>query len=404
MLNNSLTTLQDLAPHAESLAKLRRQLHSQPELAFSEFTTSAYIADCLREYGYAVETGIAETGLVATLKAGAGKKSVGLRADFDGLPICEQNTFAHISKNIGTMHACGHDGHTAILLGAARHLAKTRNFDGTLHLIFQPAEECGFDSGAKRMIGEGLFTRFPCDAVFAMHNHPGMPTGSLMFRPGEFMAAGDRVFIRIISEGGHAARPHLTRDPIVAASSIVMALQSVVSRNVNPSQAAVVTVGKFSGGSAPNIIPSEVELSLSVRSFSDDVRKLLRERITALVELQAKSYGVIADINYVEGYPVVNNTHAETRFAVEVAKEVVGEKNVVEDLGILMGSEDFAYMLQACPGTYLRIGNGSSENGRTLHSPKYDFNDENLVVGATFWARLVERFLVKHERLQDCEF
>lgn len=407
MRTGMFSNLTDLAPLAEDMKYLRHALHRQPELAFSEEDTARVVAERLREYGYEVHTGVAGTGVVGVLRVGDGDgsgdgrgdgngeggRSIGLRADLDALPITEENTFAHASCVSGKMHACGHDGHTAMLMGAARHLAQTRNFRGTLNVIFQPAEERGFDSGAKRMVEEGLFERFPCDAVFGMHNHPGQPQGRLMFRAGDFMAAGDRVFITINGKGGHAARPHQTHDPIVAAASIVMALQTIVSRNVEPSKSAVVTIGEIRGGMAPNVIPNKVELSLSVRSFDVETRALLKERITSLVNLQAESFNVSAQINYVAGYPVVHNHAKETAFAIEVAKEVVGEENVLEQMDALMGSEDFAYMLQARPGCFLRIGNGPSTDGRVLHSPKYDFNDDNLVVGAAYWSRLVERYL-----------
>lgn len=387
------TSLTDMTPHEPDLTRLRYQLHCNPELAFSENETSDLVADRLFEYGYEVHRNIAKTGLVGTLTVGEGRRTMGIRADLDGLPITEANTFAHASRNPGKMHACGHDGHTAMLLGAAKHLAQTRRFNGTLNLIFQPAEERGFDSGAKQMIAEGLFERFPCDAVFALHNHPGKAAGTFMFRSGAFMAAGDRVYIKIVGQGGHAARPHLANDPVVAASSIVMGLQTIISRNLDPTKAAVITVGKIAGGDAPNVIPGQVELSLSVRSFDPDVRAMLKSRIIALVHSHAKSFEVDAVIDYVEGYPVVSNTDVETRFAIEVAKELVGSDAVNDNMEMLMGSEDFAYMLQARPGCFLRIGNGPADHGRTLHSPHYDFNDQNLAVGAAFWSRLVERYL-----------
>ena len=393
MLLPDLSSVSDLQPLADDMRKLRYTLHCCPELAFEEVQTAEIVASRLKEYGYSVETGIAGTGVVGTLRLGSGERRIGIRADMDGLPIDELNTFGHKSASPGRMHACGHDGHTAMLLGAAQHLAQRRRFDGTVHLIFQPAEERGYDSGAKRMVEQGLFTRFPCDAVFAMHNHPGAPAGTFMFRKGNFMAAGDRVFVKIVGKGGHAARPHLANDPIVAAGSIVMALQTIVSRNVDPTQSAVVTIGKIAGGSAPNVIPGEVELSLSVRSFDANVRRMLKERIIRLVHAQADSYGLHAVVDYVEGYPMVTNSDAETEFAIAVAKELVGEDRVTEQMNPLMGSEDFAYMLEACPGAFLRIGNGPTDGGNTLHSATYDFNDENLVVGSAFWARLVERYL-----------
>jgi hippurate hydrolase len=388
-----LSSVSDLQPFAEDLRRLRHTLHCCPELAFEEVQTAEIVATSLSEYGYSVETGIAGTGVVGTLRLGASERSVGIRADMDGLPIDELNTFDHKSLHPGRMHACGHDGHTAMLLGAARQLARRQLFNGTVHLIFQPAEERGYDSGAERMVEQGLFTRFPCDAVFAMHNHPGAPAGTFIFRKGKFMAAGDRVMVRIVGKGGHAARPHLTNDPIVAASSIVMGLQTIVSRNVDPTKSAVLTVGRICGGSAANVIPGEVELSISVRSFDTEIRRMLKERIVRLVHAQADSYGLTAVIDYVAGYPMVTNTDAETELAVQVAKELVGADRVTEQMDPLMGSEDFAYMLQERPGAFLRIGNGPTDGGNTLHSATYDFNDENLIVGSAFWARLVERYL-----------
>lgn len=386
-------TLADLEPMRAELTALRKRFHQFPELAFEERHTAATIAALLREYGYHVTTGIAGTGLVGTLKAGRSERAVGLRADMDALPIGEENTFDYASRQAGKMHACGHDGHMTMLLGAAQYLASTRRFDGTLHVIFQPAEERGFDSGGWKMVSEGLFDRFPCDAVFAMHNHPGRPAGHLMSRGGEFMAAGDRVFITVRGVGGHAARPHLAQDPVVGAASIIMALQTVVSRNVPPDQTAVITIGTVQGGKALNVIPAEVTLGLSVRSFDPAIRLLLRRRITEIVQLQAASLGLGADIDYVEGYPVVRNSERETAFALRVAAELVGEENVDGNMDMLTGSEDFAYMLQARPGCLVRIGNGEAQANKMLHNPGYDFNDENLVVGAAYWSRLVERFL-----------
>lgn len=392
---DSFVTLADLEPRRAELTALRRRFHQHPELAFEEHDTADAIAALLTQWGYQVTTGIAGTGVVGTLKSGRSERSIGLRADMDALPIHEENAFDHASLQPGKMHACGHDGHMVMLLGAAQYLAANRNFDGTLQVIFQPAEERGFDSGAKRMVEGGLFDRFPCDAVFAMHNHPGKPAGQFMSRNGEFMAAGDRVFITIKGVGGHAARPHLAQDPVVGAASIIMALQTVVSRNVPPDQTAVVTIGTVQGGKALNVIPSEVKLGLSVRSFDPAIRALLRTRITDIVKLQAASLGLEAEIDYVEGYPVVKNSERETRLALQVAAELVGEENVNGNMDLLTGSEDFAYMLQARPGCLVRIGNGAAQLNKMLHNPGYDFNDANLVTGAAFWSRLVERFLAE---------
>ncbi|MFM0220517.1 M20 aminoacylase family protein [Paraburkholderia dipogonis] len=387
------TEVSDLAPAAESLREIRHHIHHHPELAYEEHQTSALVADKLEQWGWQVTRGVGQTGVVGTLKVGDGKRSIGIRADMDALPIIEQTGLPYASGTHGKMHACGHDGHTTMLLGAAQRLAATRNFSGTVHLYFQPAEESGIDSGALKMINDGLFERFPCDAVFGVHNHPGEEPGVLLFRKGPFMSAGDKAIITIEGVGGHAARPHLTVDPVVVAASIVMALQTIVARNVDPSQPAVVTVGSMHAGTANNVISSSAKLELSVRSFSPEVRALLKKRITELAESQAASYGGKAVVEYIEGYPVVVNSDAETDFAVEVARELVGDDKVVAQTDILMGSEDFAFMLQKRPGTFLRIGNGAGEDGCMVHNPHYDFNDRNLPVGAAFWTRLVERYL-----------
>jgi hippurate hydrolase len=385
--------IDDLVPAAESLREIRHHIHHHPELAYEEVATAALVAEKLEAWGWEVTRGVGKTGVVGTMKLGEGTRSIGIRADMDALPIVEQTGLPYASGTHGKMHACGHDGHTTMLLGAAQHLAATRRFSGTVHLYFQPAEETGIDSGAKKMIEDGLFERFPCDAVFGLHNHPGAEPGKLLFRKGAFMAAGDKAIINIEGTGGHAARPHLTVDPIVIAASIVMALQTIVARNVDPSQPAVVTVGSMHSGIANNVIPASAKLELSVRSFSPEVRALLKQRITELAEGQAASYGGKAAVEYIEGYPVVVNSDAQTEFAIEVARELVGDDKVVANTDLLMGSEDFAFMLQERPGTFLRIGNGVGEDGCMVHNPHYDFNDFNLPVGAAFWTRLVERFL-----------
>ena len=387
------TEVEHLAPVAESLREIRHHIHHRPELAYEEVATSELVAGKLEQWGWQVTRGVGRTGVVGTLKAGGGKRSIGIRADMDALPIVEETGLAYASGNHGKMHACGHDGHTTMLLGAAEHLAKTRRFSGTVHVYFQPAEESGIDSGAKKMIEDGLFERFPCDAVFGMHNHPGAEPGVLLFRKGPFMSAGDKPIITIEGVGGHAARPHMTVDPVVVAASIVMALQTIVARNVDPSQAAVVTVGSMHAGTANNVISSTARLELSVRSFNPEVRALLKKRITELAESQAESYGAKAVVEYIEGYPVVVNSDTETDFAIEVARELVGDDKVVAQTDMLMGSEDFAFMLQKRPGTFLRIGNGVGEDGCMVHNPHYDFNDRNLTVGAAYWTRLVERYL-----------
>lgn len=372
---------------------IRHHLHQNPELAFEEHGTSDLVAARLTGWGYDVVRGIGQTGLVATLRCGNGTRRLGLRADMDALPIHEETGLSYASRTSGVMHACGHDGHTAMLLGAAQHLARIRNFSGMLHLIFQPAEEKGFDSGAKAMVEDGLFERFPCDRIYAIHNHPGAPQGTFLFREGAFLSAGNTVHITVTGVGGHAARPHLAVDPVLVGSALVMALQSIVARNINPDDAAVVTVGKFVAGHAANVIPSTAELSLSVRSFDAEVRQKLRERITSLAMLTAESYGARANVNWIEGYPVVYNSPDELRLAEQVARDLVGDTRVVSPTPRIMGSEDFAYMLSQCPGALIRLGNGPASDGRSLHNACYDFNDENLVIGAAFWSRLVESYL-----------
>lgn len=393
MGQESFARIAQFLPYEQELVSIRRHLHQNPELAFAEHGTSNFVAGKLQEWGYEVARGIGGTGLVGTLRCGEGERSLGIRADMDALPIQEATGVEHASRFAGCMHACGHDGHMTMLLGAAKYLARQRNFSGTLHLIFQPAEERGFDSGAKAMVEEGLFERFPCDAVYAMHNHPGLPQGKFAMRSGPFMAAGDRVFVKIIGVGGHAARPHLAADPLVAAAAIVTSLQTVVARNVDPAESAVVTVGRLQAGDALNVIPADAEIGISVRSHSPAVRSLLKERITELVSCIAQGHGTRAEINYVEGYPALVNDAQAVELAAQVATDLVGAEAVDTAFPQLMGSEDFAYMLQRCPGALVRIGNGPSDGGRGLHNPKYDFNDRNLPYGAAFWSQLVQRFL-----------
>lgn len=382
----------DLRPQTEELTRIRRHIHQHPEMAYEEFQTAKLVAERLRAWGFSVTEGVGETGVVGSLTVGAGK-NIGIRADMDALPLTEQTSLPYASVHQGKMHACGHDGHTTMLLGAAEYLARTRNFRGTVHLYFQPAEEKGFDSGAQRMVNDGLFERFPCDAVFGMHNHPGEAPGTFLFRSGPFMSASDKVAITIHGLGGHAARPHLTVDPVVVASSIVMSLQTIVARNINPVEPAVVTVGLLQAGVANNVISSSAYLELSIRSFSKRVRSQLKERIEALVHAQANSYGATATIDYMEGYPVIDNDRAQTEFALQVARELVGDEHVIAHADQLMSSEDFAYMLEQRPGCFLRLGNGVGEDGCMVHNPAYDFNDKNLPIGAAYWARLVERYL-----------
>ena len=377
--------------------RLRREIHSEPELAFEEHRTAALVADKLETWGYNVERGMGGTGVVGRLACGNGVKRLGLRADMDALPIAEASGAAWASRRPGVMHACGHDGHTAMLLAAARHLAENGRFSGTLQLIFQPAEEGG--GGALRMMADGLFERYPCDAIFAMHNMPGVPQGHLVFREGAAMASSDYASITLTGVGGHGAMPHQATDPIVAAASIVMALQTIVSRNVDPQAMAVVTVGALHGGSANNVIPATATLELSVRALDREVRATLERRIKALVAAQAESFGVSARIDWRAGYAVLVNTPEQTAFARAVGLELRGAGGVTVQGPALPASEDFAFMLERVRGSYLLIGNGidkgdgTSDGACMVHNPGYDFNDDNIAIGAAYWALLAERFL-----------
>ncbi|OYU12199.1 MAG: amidohydrolase [Comamonadaceae bacterium PBBC1] len=382
--------ISDLLEAEPSLREARQHLHKFPELSFQEKSTAQWVGDRLEGWGYRVTRHVGGHGLVASLSNGEGR-GIALRADMDALPIHEETGRPYASAHAGTMHACGHDGHTAMLMGAAQQLAKTRQFQGTVHLVFQPAEEAGQNSGAQQMIADGLFERFPCDAIFGLHNHPGAAQGTFMFGKGAFMSASDTCRIKVIGRGGHAARPHQAVDPVMIAGSLIMALQTVVSRNIDPTQTAVVTIGSVHAGQASNVIPEFATLGLSIRSFSPEVRNRLQERITHLVRDQVSSYGGEVEIEYERGYPVVINSEAETDFARQVAEELVGPDQVVFPFGPVTGSEDFAYYLQHKPGSFLRLGNGL--DSVMLHNAKYDFNDANLSVGAAYWTRLVERFL-----------
>jgi hippurate hydrolase len=383
--------VRSLQAHSEEFIALRRDLHRHPELGLHEVRTSQRIAECLQSWGYEVHRGLATTGVVGSLRRGAGGRRLGLRADMDALPLQETTGKAWASAHHGVMHACGHDGHTAMLLAAARYLAEEGVFSGTLHLIFQPAEE--HPGGARLMIADGLFERFPCDAVFAMHNMPGIAQGRFAFREGPMMASSDDVVITLEGVGGHGAMPHQATDPIVAGAAIVSALQSIVSRNVDPQHTAIVTVGAFNAGHANNVIPQTATLLVSVRALDAAVRDLLERRIRALVKLQADSFGVQARVEYKRDYPVLVNDPAATQVAREAAFELVGSERVTAQCPPFTGSEDFAVMLEHCPGSYLLIGNGDGPGGCMVHNPGYDFNDDNVALGAAYWALLAERFL-----------
>ncbi|MGF6936466.1 hippurate hydrolase [Paraburkholderia sp. UCT70] len=389
---NTMVIPAGIAEVEQEMIALRRSIHAHPELAYEEFATGDLVADRLREWGYSVHRGLGQTGVVGQLKLGHGTRRLGLRADMDALPIHETTGLPYASKLPGKMHACGHDGHTAMLLAAARHLAREKSFDGTLNLIFQPAEE-GL-AGAKKMLDDGLFEQFPCDAVFAMHNMPGFPTGKLGFMPGSFMASSDTVIIEVIGRGGHGAVPHKAVDPVVVCAQIVLALQSIVSRNIAPLDMSIITVGAIHAGEAPNVIPETAEMRLSVRALRPEVRDHLQQRITEVATGQAAVFGARAEVDYQRRYPVLVNDAAMTALARQVALDWLGVDGLIGDMQPLTGSEDFAFLLERCAGSYLIIGNGDGEGGCMVHNPGYDFNDACLATGAAYWVKLAQTFLV----------
>jgi len=380
---------------------IRRDIHAHPELAYEEHRTSDKVALLLQSWGIDVHRGLGGTGVVGVLRNGTGRRSIGLRADMDALPIAEANRFDHASKHAGKMHACGHDGHTAMLLAAARYLTETRPFDGTVNLIFQPAEEGG--AGAQKMIDDGLFEKFPCDAVFGMHNWPGIRVGQFATTPGPMMASGNRFEITVTGKGAHAAMPHLGVDPVFVAVQIVQGLQGIVTRNKKPIDPAVLSITIIKAGDAINVVPDTAFISGGVRTFDPAVTDLVEERMRRIAQLTAEAHGASAHVTFERYYPATVNDPAQAAFAAGVAAEMVGEHNVFANCEPTMGSEDFSYMLQARPGAYVFIGNGDGAHRLTghgegpcmLHNPSFDFNDELIPVGATFWVRLVEKFLAR---------
>ncbi len=374
----------------KEVAEWRRHLHRNPELNFDLFTTSAFVADKLREFGCdEVVTGIAKTGVVGIINGRLGSgPTLGMRADMDALPIRETSGVEHTSQNAGAMHACGHDGHTSMLLGAAKYLAETRNFAGRVAVIFQPAEEGG--GGGNVMVQEGMMERFGIERVYGMHNEPGLPVGQFATRTGPIMASTAEFTITVRGKGGHAAFPHQTVDPIVIMSQIVGAMQTVVSRSADPLDALVVSVTKFHAGDAYNVIPETAEIAGTVRTLRKDVAALAEKRIRTIVSRIAEAGDAVAEIDYDANYPVTFNHADETAFAVAVAREVAGEPNVEDDMPAVMGGEDFSYMLGARPGSFIFIGNGDTAN---LHHPAYDFNDEAIPHGISYWVRLAEKSL-----------
>jgi amidohydrolase len=372
----------------------RRDLHAHPEILYDVHRTAAFVAERLRAFGCdEVATGLGRTGVVGVIKGrkpaeGAEVKVIGLRADMDALPIEEQTNLSYASKTPGKMHACGHDGHTAMLLGAAQYLAETRNFAGDAVVIFQPAEEGG--AGAAAKIKDGLMERFAIDQVYGMHNGPGLPVGAFAMRPGPIMAATEQITIRIEGLGGHAARPNKCIDSVLVGAELVTALQSIVSRSVDPLDAAVISICAFNAGTAHNVIPQTAELKGTIRSLRPEVRDLLETRVREVVAGVAQITGARIELDYKRSYPVVVNHAAQTALAARVAGEVAGEENVDTDMIPIMGAEDFSYMLEARPGAFIFIGNGDSAG---LHHPAYNFNDDAIVYGTSYWVKLVETTL-----------
>ncbi|WP_137920177.1 M20 aminoacylase family protein [Hydrogenophaga sp. 2FB] len=393
--------IDSILTQAAGIAAVRRDIHAHPELCFEEVRTADVVAAKLTEWGIPVHRGLGTTGVVGTVHGRDGGKSgraIGLRADMDALPMQEHNSFAHASQHAGKMHACGHDGHTAMLLAAAQHFAKHRNFDGTVYLIFQPAEEGG--GGAREMIKDGLFEQFPVEAVFGMHNWPGMAVGSFAASPGPVMASSNEFHIVIRGKGAHAALPHNGIDPVPVACQMVQAFQTIVTRNKKPLDAAVISVTMIHTGEATNVVPDSCEIQGTVRTFTNDVLDLIERRMQEIAEHTCAAFGATVEFQFKRNYPPTINHPAETAFVREVLAEIVGAEQVV-DQEPTMGAEDFAYMLQERPGCYAFIGNGDGAHREMghgggpcmLHNPSYDFNDDLLPLGATFWVRLAEKWL-----------
>ncbi|MFY3384735.1 M20 aminoacylase family protein [Paracidovorax sp. MALMAid1276] len=398
-----MNVIDSIVTQAASIAAVRRDIHAHPELCFEEVRTADVVAQKLTEWGIPIHRGLGKTGVVGIVKGrdgGASGRAIGLRADMDALPMQEFNTFAHASKHAGKMHACGHDGHTAMLLAAAQHFAKHRNFDGTVYLIFQPAEEGG--GGARVMIEDGLFEQFPMEAVYGMHNWPGMPVGTFAVSPGPVMASTSEFKITIRGKGGHAALPHTGIDPVPIACGMVQSFQTIISRNKKPVDAGVISVTMIHAGEATNVVPDSVELQGTVRTFTVEVLDLVEKRMRQIAEHHCAAHDARCEFEFVRNYPPTVNSPAEAEFARKVMAGIVGEERVVPQEPT-MGAEDFAYMLQAKPGAYCFIANGDGahrEMGHgggpcTLHNPSYDFNDDLIPLGATYWVKLAEEWLAR---------
>ncbi len=383
-----------IADYKDEMTTWRRHLHMNPELGYEEVETAAFVARQLRAIGVdEVHEGIGKTGVVAVIKAGTGERRIGLRADMDALPITEATGVAHASTKPGKMHACGHDGHTTMLLGAAKYLAETRNFDGTVYLVFQPAEEGR--AGAKAMIDDGLFKRFPVSDIYGLHNWPTMPVGTFAMRDGPAMAASDEFKITIKGRGCHAAMPHVGLDPVTVAAQIVIGLQTIVSRETDPLDNAVLSVTQIHAGDAFNVVPEQAVLAGTVRTFKPETRDRIEQRMREVATGITQSFGLEPSFYYRRGYPPTVNHVREAAIGADVAALVVGADKVERDPAPVMGAEDFAFMLEAVPGSYIWMGSGDGEKAALLHSPYYDFNDEALPVGVSYWAKLVETRLAK---------
>ncbi len=393
-----MNLIEPILSDAAAITALRRDIHAHPELCFQEERTAELIAKALTDWGIPVHRGLGKTGVVGIVKNGSSGRAVGLRADIDALPMTEKNTFAHASKHQGRMHACGHDGHTAMLLAAAKHLSRHRNFDGTVYLVFQPAEEGG--GGAREMMKDGLFEKFPMEAMFGAHNWPGMAVGQFGVNPGAMMASSNEFRIVIKGKGSHAALPHLGIDPVPVACQMVMAFQTIITRNRKPIDPGVISVTMIHGGEATNVVPDSCEVRGTVRTFSFDTLDLIQERMKLVAEHTCAAFGAQCDFEFTRNYPPTVNHAAETAFVQRVLGEVVGADNVLP-FEPTMGAEDFSYFLQAKPGCYFAIGNGDGahrEGGHglgpcMLHNPSYDFNDELIPLGATAWVRIAEAWL-----------
>jgi len=386
-----MSILDHVRGYHDDLTEIRRDIHAHPELGMEEERTSDIVAEKLKSWGLEVTRGVGNTGVVGTLRIGNDTRSIGLRADMDALPIKEANDFAYRSKSEGKMHACGHDGHTTMLLGAARYLAETRNFEGCVHFIFQPAEE-GL-GGAEAMLDDGLFERFPCDNVFGMHNHPGIPVGKFAIRPGAMMAGGAMFDIRIKGVGAHGARPEGSIDTVVVAAQIISTAQTIVSRNISAKDTAVLSFTQVHAGDAYNVIPDEARIMGTARSFSSDVMKKIEDNLRRVVEGVASGMGATADLDFRFTFAPLVNDETQTDIAADCAADLVGDEHVMRNLHQVMGSEDFSFMLEKSPGAYIRIGNG--EDSIPVHNPAYDFNDEIIPLGVAFWGNLVETKLAK---------